>query len=67
MMSGIHFDCGLDTTNKHEEVLMSEEMLIRCCAPTLAAIKTGSLFNCAFESQREMTESLRTVNRCLLR
>lgn len=24
---------------------MSEEMLIRCCAPTLAAIKTGSLFN----------------------
>ena len=46
---------------------MSEEMLIRCCAPTLAAIKTGSLFNCAFESQWEMTESLRAVNRCLLR
>ena len=46
---------------------MSEEMLIRCCAPTLAAIKTGSLFNCTFESQREMTESLRAVNCCLLR
>ena len=46
---------------------MSEEMLIRCCAPTLAAIKTGSLFNYAFESQRELTESLRAVNRCLLR
>ena len=46
---------------------MSEEMLIRCCAPTLAAIKTGSLFNCAFESQRELTESRRAVNRCLLR
>ena len=45
---------------------MSDEMVIRCCAPTLAAIKTGSLFNCAFESRREMTESLRAINRCLL-
>ena len=46
---------------------MSEEMVIRCCAPTLAAIKTGSLFNCAFESRREMTASLRALNLCLLR
>ena len=46
---------------------MSDEMVIRCCAPTLAAIKTGSLFNCPFENQREMTESLRSLNRCLLR
>ena len=46
---------------------MSEETVIRCCAPTLAAIKTGSLFNCAFESRREMTESLRALNLCLLR
>ncbi len=45
---------------------MSEEMVIRCCAPTLAAIKTGSLFNCAFESQEDMTQSLRCVNRCIL-
>lgn len=45
---------------------MSEEMVIRCCAPTLAAIKTGSLFNCAFESQKDMTQSLRCVNRCIL-
>ena len=45
---------------------MSDEMVIRCCAPTLAAIKTGSLFNCAFESRREMTESLKAINRCLL-
>ena len=42
---------------------MSEETVIRCCAPTLAAIKTGSLFNCAFGSREEMTESLRCVNR----
>ena len=49
------------------EGTMSEEMVIRCCAPTLAAIKTGSLFNCAFESRRELTESLKAINRCLLR
>ena len=46
---------------------MSEEMVIRCCAPTLAAIKTGSLFNCPFGSRQEMTESLRALNFCLLR
>ncbi len=46
---------------------MSEEIVIRCCAPTLAAIKTGSLFNCAFESLQEMTESLKAINHCLLR
>ena len=46
---------------------MSEETVIRCCAPTLAAIKTGSLFNCSFESQEELTESLRLGNRCLIR
>ena len=46
---------------------MSEETVIRCCAPTLAAIKTGNLFNCAFGNWEEMTESLRAVNRCLIR
>ena len=45
---------------------MSGEMVIRCCAPTLAAIKTGSLFGCPFESREELTESLRLINRCLL-
>ncbi len=45
---------------------MSEETVIRCCAPTLAAIKTGSLFSCTFENREDMTSSLRTVNRSLL-
>ena len=45
---------------------MSEETVIRCCAPTLAAIKTGSLFSCPAQSQEELTESLRMVNRCLI-
>lgn len=46
---------------------MSDELVIRCCAPTLAAIKTGSLFSCGFESREALTESLRLVNQCLLR
>lgn len=29
---------------------MSEELIIRHCSPTLAAMKTGSLFNCKFEN-----------------
>ena len=37
---------------------MSDETVIRCCAPTLAAIKTGSIFNCAFGSRDEMTATL---------
>ena len=45
---------------------MSDEMVIRCCAPTLAAIKTGSLFNCPFGSREEMTASLRALNASLL-
>ena len=45
---------------------MSDETVIRCCAPTLAAIKTGSLFNCTFDSRKEMTDSLRAINQCLL-
>ena len=45
---------------------MSDETVIRCCAPTLAAIKTGSIFNCAFGSREEMTASLREINSCLL-
>ena len=44
---------------------MSEEMLVRCCAPTLAGIKTGSMFSCDYESREQMTEELRTLNRTL--
>lgn len=42
---------------------MSEEILIRHCAPTLASIKTGSLFTSRFESEEAMRGSLRELNR----
>ena len=44
---------------------MSNEMLVRCCAPTLAGLKTGSLFSCPYESREELMRELRRVNRDL--
>ena len=45
---------------------MSEEMLIRYCAPTLAGIKTASLFTCPSDSKEELRERIRSANRQLL-
>ena len=42
---------------------MSEELLIRHCAPTLAGLKTGNLFNAAFESERALRETACQLNR----
>ncbi len=44
---------------------MSEEALVRNCAPTLAGLKTGSLFVCAFDSRRQLARELRDANRIL--
>ena len=44
---------------------MSEELFVRCCAPTLAGIKTGSMFSCGFADREEMTGELRRLNRIL--
>ena len=45
---------------------MSEDHLIHHCAPTLAGLKTGSLFTCPFSSRRILLDSLRQINRKLL-
>lgn len=44
---------------------MSEEMIINHCSPTLAGIKTGALFNCAYPSEREMRSSVRVWDKTL--
>ncbi|MBQ1402540.1 MAG: DUF3793 family protein, partial [Oscillospiraceae bacterium] len=44
---------------------MSDEMFVRCCAPTLAGIKTGSMFSCEYAGREEMTDELRSLNRVL--
>ena len=44
---------------------MSEEMVVRQAAPTLAGIKTGSLFSCPCDSPEELRQEVRRINRLL--
>ena len=44
---------------------MSNETLIRCCAPTMACLKTGNMFTCAFDSRKQLTIELRQLNQRL--
>lgn len=44
---------------------MSEEEIIRNCAPTLAGIKTGNMFTCSYESREALLDTVRRLNRQL--
>lgn len=44
---------------------MSEGYLIRHCSPTLAGLKTASLFTCPCDCREALLESLRQMNRRL--
>lgn len=44
---------------------MSDDYIIRHCAPTLAGIKTGSIFTCPYESKDAVLHDLRQTNRRL--
>lgn len=44
---------------------MSEEQVIRHCAPTLASIKTGNLFSCAWATQQQVNAFVRSLNQRL--
>lgn len=44
---------------------MSDEYLVRHCAPTLAGIKTASLFTCPYESREALLGTIRELNRRL--
>lgn len=46
---------------------MSEEHIIRHCAPTLASIKTANMFTFPFSSRQEMLATLRAFNRRLIK
>ena len=41
---------------------MSEEVIIKYCSPTLAGLKTGSLFSCSYDDQNELLGFLRELN-----
>ena len=44
---------------------MSEDYLVRNCAPTLAGLKTGSIFTCPCEDQKLLLNAIRQLNRRL--
>ncbi len=45
---------------------MPEELVIRHCAPTLAGLKTGSLFSCRYETEERLRRDVREMNRLLV-
>ena len=45
---------------------MSEELIVRHCAPTLANLKTGSLFVCPITDRPSLFSSLRSLNELLV-
>lgn len=45
---------------------MPEELVIRHCAPTLAGLKTGSIFTYRFACVRQFRQSVRMLNKKLL-
>lgn len=44
---------------------MCEAQIVRNCAPTLAGLKTGSLFPCPCEDKASLLQSIRHINRKL--
>ncbi|MBE7070261.1 MAG: DUF3793 family protein [Ruminococcaceae bacterium] len=44
---------------------MSDSMIVRFCAPTLAGVKTAGLFSCRYDSEKELNYDLRRLNRLL--
>ena len=44
---------------------MSEELLIQQCSPTLAGLKTGSMFVCNYTDESELRKDIRLFNRIL--
>ena len=41
---------------------MSEELIVRQCAPTLAGLKTGSIFNCPYRCRKSLLEGISKMN-----
>ena len=45
---------------------MSEDLVIQYCSPTLAGLKTGSLFSCPCPSEEEVRRDVRALNQVLV-
>jgi hypothetical protein len=48
-----------------EETTMTDDYLVRHCAPTLAGIKTASLFTCPYDEKERLLDAIRRMNQRL--
>lgn len=42
--------------------MKSEELIVKMCAPTLAGLKTGSMFSASYRSEAKVKAELRRLN-----
>lgn len=68
---GYAFLCKLVGANHlhdlHVEVsIMSDEMIVETCSPTLAGLKTGSMFSTKYTDRRELFRQLKRLNLLLV-
>ena len=45
---------------------MTDEMIVLHCSPTLAGIKTGSMFSCTYSSRKELSQDIMSLNKRLV-
>ena len=45
--------------------MISEELIVRQCSPTLAGLKTAGMFSCEYDSRTMLLDQIRSVNRRL--
>lgn len=45
---------------------MTDEMIVLQCSPTLAGMKTGSMFPCPYTSRKELLDDIRGLNKRLV-
>jgi hypothetical protein len=45
---------------------LTEELIIKHCAPTLAGLKTGNLFTCSYETEKALRREIRELNDVLV-
>ena len=41
---------------------MPEELIVEHCAPTLAGVKTGNLFNCGYSCKEQLMKQIEEIN-----
>lgn len=62
---GLRFKKEIAMLSIEGDFVMTDDYLVRNCAPALAGIKTGSLFTCPYESKEALLQSVRQLNRRL--